>query len=207
MSRCRSDRPCLPVEHPRRRSRGARRRPLSRPRSGRPRRDGRAPRRGSPSAAGAECRPWRDQDRLWRRQDRTRHGEPPADPLEGLPVDDLLEGRQPAGHALGGGSDAAAPAGERLLDDERAFPRRPKRRRRQVGPDDRRLGGKRGLEIEDHIRRRRSQGDARRVSACQSASRSSVKVVDSTEMLDRLLALPAGRASRVRDRAPRWRWL
>ena len=40
-----------------------------------------------------------------------RNGDPPADVVVGLPVDDLLEGGQPAGHALGHRPYASSPAG------------------------------------------------------------------------------------------------
>ena len=53
---------------------------------------------------------------------KSGHREPPADVVVRLPVDDLLERRQPARHALGHGPDAAPTAGRRLLDDDAALP-------------------------------------------------------------------------------------
>ena len=63
----------------------------------------------------------------------------------------------------------------RLLDDHRPLPPRPKLRRGEVGPDDRRLGGERRLDVEDPSG---SAISSRRipVSACQRASRSRVNV-------------------------------
>src|SRR6476469_2361972 len=53
-----------------------------------------------------------------------RHRQPPTDVLVGLPVYDLLERCQAAGHALRDSPDATAPTGEGLVDDERALPSR-----------------------------------------------------------------------------------
>ena len=50
------------------------------------------------------------------------NGESPADVIVRLPIDDLFERRQPSGHALRGGADAAAPARRLLLDDDRPLP-------------------------------------------------------------------------------------
>ena len=76
----------------------------------------------------------------------------------------------------GRGPDAAAPAGRRLLDDDRALPTRSEGGRRQVRPDHRRVGGERRLDVEDEIARRRCRAGARSLSACQRASRSNVNV-------------------------------
>ena len=80
-----------------------------------------------------------------------RDGQPPRDAVVGLPVDDLLEGRQPSGHALGRGPDAAAPAGRRLLDGDRALPTRSEGGRRQVRPDHRRVGSEGRLDVEGEV--------------------------------------------------------
>ena len=87
------------------------------------------------------------------RRDRTdaRDGQPPPDAVVGLPVDDLLERRQPAGHALRRGPDAATPAGRRLLDRDRALPSRPQGGRGQVRPDHRWVGGQCRLDVEGEI--------------------------------------------------------
>ena len=93
------------------------------------------PPRSRPSSTGvlAEVRPAESKPRaalgrleVGGRRDRAepRNREAPADMVVRLPVDDLLERGEPAGHALGGRSDAAPPAWRGLLDDERPFPRR-----------------------------------------------------------------------------------
>ena len=103
-----------------------------------------------------------------------RDGEPPGDSLVGLPIDDLFQGREPAGHALSR-RPARRPPGRRLLDDQRSLPSRAKGRRREVDPHDRRIGGQRGCTSSTTsaaaMSRRRTA-----VSACQRASRSRVKV-------------------------------
>ena len=100
-----------------------RRRPPCRPASAPPpRRPRRASARVGPTEP--ETRPASAaRDRPLPRPVRRRDGEAPGDAVVGLPVDDLFEGRKPAGHALGGRPDAATAAGGRLLDDERSLPR------------------------------------------------------------------------------------
>ena len=154
---------------------------------------GNSPRR--PSAAGAAFRRRRgSRSRDGRDRPEARHGEPPGDPFVGLPVDDLLERRQPAGHALRRGSHAAAPARRRLFDDDRALPRRPECRRGEIRPDDRRLGGKRGLDVKDHIACGDLECDAL-PSRPATGPRGRACRYHPTEMLDRFLALPEARGT------------
>ena len=114
------------------------------------------------------------------------NGEPPADVLVGLPVDDLLDRGEPAGHAW-----AWCPTPRR---PPATFPRssgpsqrRPQRRRGQVRP--RQPTGSAATSRRGRGAVWRSVGSSRRtpLSACQRASRSSVHVDDSSEVLDRLL--------------------
>ena len=135
----------------------------ARTRSHRPGVDGR---RAAVLPAQPEARPAIDRLEVGRRRDRSdaRDGEAPADMVVRLPVDDLLERGEPAGHALGDRPDAAAAAGERLLDDDRPLPARPEGRRGQVRPDDRRIRRRRSR------RGRRIGSDARR---CRGGARRS----------------------------------
>ena len=121
--------------------------------------------------------------------------ESPGDALVRLPIDDLLEGRQPAGHALRGRSHASAPAGWWLLDDQRTFPPVPESRRGQVGPDDGRLGRQVRPDIEDHVR----VGDVEPTEpglGLPASLEIPGECGDPTEVLDRLLARAETQAAR-----------
>ena len=125
------------------------------------------------------------------RPDRTkrRNGDPPADVVVRLPVDDLFEGREAAGDALGLRADAA-PSARRAPRRSRAGPptafAAPARSGGPTRPRARPARSRRD-------RRRRSAIDdiqaARRRSTSQRASRSSVNVVTRAEVLDRLRRL------------------
>ncbi len=84
------------------------------------------------------------------RLDRTdvRHGKSPRHAFIGLPIDDLLERRQPARHALRCRAHATPPADRHVLHHQRAFPQRPQRRGREMGPYDRgvRRDGRRDIK-------------------------------------------------------------
>ena len=111
------------------------------------------------------------------------------DAVVGLPVDDLLERRQPSGHALGRGADAAAPAGRRLLDRDRSLPTSPQGGRRQVRPDHRWVGREGRLDVEGEI----GVGDVEPAhGALVLPARLEVQGerVDPAEVLDLLLAAP-----------------
>ena len=69
-----------------------------------------------------------------------RDHESPGHVVPGLPVHDLLEGREPARDALGPRPDPAPAALGRLLEHDRALPRRPQAGRCQVRPDGGRIG-------------------------------------------------------------------
>ena len=95
----------------------------------------------------------RDGLQVGGRPDRTkrRNGDPPANVVVRLPVDDLFEGGEAAGHALRLRSDAA-PSARRALDDlERTLPQRSQLRRGQVGPHVRRLGRHDRVEVDDAV--------------------------------------------------------
>ncbi len=123
-----------------------------------------------------------------------RDRQSPPDVVVGLPVHDLLERREPPGHALGDRADAAPATRRGLVDADRSFPARPKGRRRQVGPHDGRLGVDGRDEVEQGVAMTEVQPAhaALDLPACLEVER---ERGDATQVLDRLLR---GRQAKLR---------